>query len=1164
MTPQQAATVTQNTMSGHTQQSAQQQQPQQQQPPPLLMQPMQSMLATPQAPQSLWPMMPPSSQQQQHQLGGGPSSFSFPQPANFASGLFSSLPMQQPMQHSMQQPMPQMQQQPMYSIQGMQGNTQGNAPQSFPSLNGSGGGMMPPQNSNGMQQLTSQPGMLMQSANSNFGPLSSMQQQPQQQQFPSSMINGGGINSGGIGGGMSGFGPTNSNFTANGFSNGLSNGISNGNNFGPSNNLSNFQSSFQPSNLNTGSFTGQQQTNLNSNFGGQLAGLNNQLGPLPPLGLSNPMNLSGGGGMNGINGMAMNGGMNGINGMNGLGMNGQISGPINGMGLGGLNSGINGGLNTGLGGLSASLGSINGGGNGLGLNAGNMTALANMGTGSGAMGNLQPFQQAVLARQQYDLLTNSAQQLQAQATQLQQQHLSNGTWIPGPSPQPLQSQMMADLSFTNQSNQLNLLQQQQQQSLFSVSPSLSPYLFNGGMLTPTNSFLSVPLKTVLVPLSPAPPASAAHNIAASSASSTPKPKSKQNAAKLLQQQQQQQQDQQDSTSTNAKRPSRVLASSPSSSPTVTVAKSLSQLMHLATSEGHARLIKQEASTREGQSSKRESVGEAAARKRKDRAGGNDSDNEVTEPAPRSSQQPQQQGPSAKARKTSLSYRKRREDDEEDDPAELEDSKAAAAAGDEMIEMRLDSSAAAATGTGAEDDEEQSEHEETNDGDDEELHSPSSARIPSLLKRSELACGSIRTAPGTKAHKFRSVIRCGVVDRHGNTQSNMHQAYFGREMDVYTAEVDPKRRPLVRASTLADKFSCATNKIGMYLARRRTVFDGIYQATEFANKPAGKTGLKIGGYFLTLDACADFERHYWEHKQKKGDGSHTPQPTMQQQQRTPTPSQRAKQQQLQQQQAYSDDEQPGGASEEGEGEPIVAAPAAATPTRRAAARTRKPAALSPSSAAAAASAVAAISSVAAAAKHEPLPLVGPTFPRSTSSSSVAVMPASPAAAAPGDTLDSLHLTVEVQPAASGGGSNGGGGGASPSVHKLSTLLAPPGMPDRVSPRATPPSLTLAVQLANRVSPPGVIDVLSSLSPASRLARMGAAGSSQHGPDLPPFSSKMIAVRTPIAPTALPASSFFRSSLAHTPTPPPFQHTPPLTTITTTTITTTTTNNGVSTC
>lgn len=54
---------------------------------------------------------------------------------------------------------------------------------------------------------------------------------------------------------------------------------------------------------------------------------------------------------------------------------------------------------------------------------------------------------------------------------------------------------------------------------------------------------------------------------------------------------------------------------------------------------------------------------------------------------------------------------------------------------------------------------------------------------------------------------------------------------------------------------------------MYLARRRTVFDGIYQATEFANKPNGKTGLKIGGYFLTLDACLDFERHYWEHKGK---------------------------------------------------------------------------------------------------------------------------------------------------------------------------------------------------------------------------------------------------------------------------------------------------------
>jgi len=154
------------------------------------------------------------------------------------------------------------------------------------------------------------------------------------------------------------------------------------------------------------------------------------------------------------------------------------------------------------------------------------------------------------------------------------------------------------------------------------------------------------------------------------------------------------------------------------------------------------------------------------------------------------------------------------------------------------------------------------------------HGGSSAPRPpvpaavALLKRGELACGSIRTPPGTKTHPFRTVIRCGIPDGHGGLIQNQVVPYFNRDLDVYTAEIDRKNQLLVRASTLADKFHCATNKIGMYLARRRTVFPGIFQATEFSQKPLGRTGLKIGGYFLTIDACLDFEAHFHLHRGKK--------------------------------------------------------------------------------------------------------------------------------------------------------------------------------------------------------------------------------------------------------------------------------------------------------
>jgi hypothetical protein len=55
---------------------------------------------------------------------------------------------------------------------------------------------------------------------------------------------------------------------------------------------------------------------------------------------------------------------------------------------------------------------------------------------------------------------------------------------------------------------------------------------------------------------------------------------------------------------------------------------------------------------------------------------------------------------------------------------------------------------------------------------------------------------------------------------------------------------------------------------MYLARRRNVQDGIFQATTFRRKPPGRTGLKAGGYFLTLEACKGFEEHFRQQAKKR--------------------------------------------------------------------------------------------------------------------------------------------------------------------------------------------------------------------------------------------------------------------------------------------------------
>jgi len=75
--------------------------------------------------------------------------------------------------------------------------------------------------------------------------------------------------------------------------------------------------------------------------------------------------------------------------------------------------------------------------------------------------------------------------------------------------------------------------------------------------------------------------------------------------------------------------------------------------------------------------------------------------------------------------------------------------------------------------------------------------------------------------------------------------------------------DPLQRKLYRASMLARKFGVATNCIAMYLARRRHLPQGIFQASGIENKPIGRMGLKAGGYFVSLEACKGFHAHHRE-------------------------------------------------------------------------------------------------------------------------------------------------------------------------------------------------------------------------------------------------------------------------------------------------------------
>lgn len=120
--------------------------------------------------------------------------------------------------------------------------------------------------------------------------------------------------------------------------------------------------------------------------------------------------------------------------------------------------------------------------------------------------------------------------------------------------------------------------------------------------------------------------------------------------------------------------------------------------------------------------------------------------------------------------------------------------------------------------------------------------------------------------------YRGTIICGAPDpTKGDAHELTHYVpFFGCDLQVYCAEVDPRRprQVLVKASLLAHKFNCATNTLAMYLSRRRANEDGIFQATSFQGRPRDPVGLKTGSYFVSIEACEAFAAYSAKRNIKK--------------------------------------------------------------------------------------------------------------------------------------------------------------------------------------------------------------------------------------------------------------------------------------------------------
>eukprot|EP00475_Leptophrys_vorax_P008546 TRINITY_DN1552_c0_g1_i9.p1 TRINITY_DN1552_c0_g1~~TRINITY_DN1552_c0_g1_i9.p1 ORF type:complete len:287 (+),score=60.80 TRINITY_DN1552_c0_g1_i9:32-862(+) len=106
---------------------------------------------------------------------------------------------------------------------------------------------------------------------------------------------------------------------------------------------------------------------------------------------------------------------------------------------------------------------------------------------------------------------------------------------------------------------------------------------------------------------------------------------------------------------------------------------------------------------------------------------------------------------------------------------------------------------------------------------------------------------------------KGVIECGWIDADGNRVYKVHELFFGKEVEVFTALNDPFKRKLFKVSDLASRMGSSTNRISMTIIRKKNQLSGIFQASSFAHRPPTNTTssgqkVKIGAYFLSVDAC----------------------------------------------------------------------------------------------------------------------------------------------------------------------------------------------------------------------------------------------------------------------------------------------------------------------
>jgi len=113
--------------------------------------------------------------------------------------------------------------------------------------------------------------------------------------------------------------------------------------------------------------------------------------------------------------------------------------------------------------------------------------------------------------------------------------------------------------------------------------------------------------------------------------------------------------------------------------------------------------------------------------------------------------------------------------------------------------------------------------------------------------------------------IQSVIQCGVSLDDCTYTFKLYSDYFDKEVELFYALNDPSKTVLYRTLEIASRIDMPTNRLSIFIKRHQRKLGLLFKSTGFVFKPPHTQGLKVGSYFISIEAVRRIEEYFTKSK-----------------------------------------------------------------------------------------------------------------------------------------------------------------------------------------------------------------------------------------------------------------------------------------------------------